>query len=105
MSDTEDFAAMFAREAARPVLEVGQAVKGRVFHITAESVFVDVGGKGEAWIDAAELTDDEGKLKVKVGDEIEATVVRTGDETRLSYKLQRGAQARQALAMAQESGM
>jgi small subunit ribosomal protein S1 len=80
-------------------------VKGRVFHVTAESVFVDVGGKGEAWIDASELTDEEGKLRVKVGDEVEATVVKTGDETRLSYKLQRGAQARQALAMAHESGM
>src|SRR5437667_8663937 len=104
--DSEDFATLFARhEAAGPALQVGQAVKGRVFHITAESVFVDVGGKGEAWIDAGELTDDEGKLRVKVGDEIEATVVKTGDETRLSYKLQRGAHARQALAMAHDSGM
>jgi small subunit ribosomal protein S1 len=104
--ETEDFAALFARhEAASQALQVGQTVKGRVFHITAESVFVDVGGKGEAWIDRAELLDDEGKLRVAVGDEIEATVVKTGDETRLSYKLQRGAQARQALAMAHESGM
>ena len=104
--DSEDFAKLFAQhEAAGPALQVGQVVKGHVFHITSESVFVDVGGKGEAWIDASELTDDEGKLRVKVGDEIEATVVRTGDETRLSYKLQRSAQARQALAMAHESGM
>src|SRR5688572_23167058 len=99
---SEDFATLFARhEATGPALQVGQVVKGRVFHISAESVFVDVGGKGEAWIDASELLDDEGKLRVKVGDDIEATVVKTGDETRLSYKLQRGAQARQALAMAQ----
>lgn len=104
--DSEDFATLFARqEAAGPALQVGQAVKGRVFHITAESVFVDVGGKGEAWIDRAELTDEEGRLRVAVGDEVEATVVKTGDETRLSYKLQRGAQAREALAMAHESGL
>ena len=104
--DSEDFATLFARqEATGPALQVGQAVKGRVFHITGEAVFVDVGGKGEAWIDATELTDEQGKLRVKVGDEVEATVVKTGDETRLSYKLQRGAQARQALAMAHESGM
>ena len=104
--DSEDFATLFAKhEATGPALQVGQAVKGRVFHITGEAVFVDVGGKGEAWIDAAELTDDQGKLRVKVGDEVEATVVKTGDETRLSYKLQRGAQARAALAMAHESGM
>ena len=105
MSDTEDFAAMFAREAARPVLEVGQIVKGRVIHITAESVFVDVGGKGEAWIERAELTDQDGRLKVAVGDEVEATVVSTGDEVRLSHKLRQGAQARQALAVAAQTGI
>src|SRR5213594_3522556 len=105
MSDAEDFATLFAREAVRPVLEVGQIVKGRVIHLAAESVFVDVGGKGEAWIERAELTDGEGKLRVAVGDEVEATVVSTGDEIRLSHKLRQGAQARQALAMAAQTGI
>src|SRR2546426_399316 len=103
MSDPEDFAALFARESARPTLEVGQVVKGRVIHIDAENVFVDVGGKGEAWMERAELLDQEGKLRVGVGDEIEATVVATGDEIRLSHKLRQGAQARQALAGAEET--
>ena len=105
MSDAEDFATLFAREAARPVLEIGQLVKGRVIQITAESVFVDVGGKGEAWIERAELTDADGKLKVGVGDQVEATVVSTGDEVRLSHKLRQGAQARQALAVAAQTGI
>ena len=105
MSDPEDFATLFAREAARPVLEVGQIVKGRVIQITAESVFVDVGSKGEAWIERAELTDADGRLKVAVGDEVEATVVAAGDEVRLSHKLRQGAQARQALAMAAQTGI
>src|SRR2546425_9241029 len=105
MSDPEDFATLFAREAARPVLEVGQVVRGRVIQIAAESVFVDVGGKGEAWIDRAELTDEDGRLKVAIGDEIEAAVVSTRDEIRLSYKLQRGAQAKEALAAASRSGI
>ena len=105
MSDPEDFATLFAREAARPILEVGQIVKGRVIQITAESVFVDVGSKGEAWIERAELTDADGKLKVAVGDEVEATVVSTGDEVRLSHKLRQGAQARQALAVAAQTGI
>jgi small subunit ribosomal protein S1 len=105
MSDPEDFATLFAREAARTVLEVGQMVKGRVIQITAESVFVDVGGKGEAWIERAELTDADGRLKVAVGDEVEATVVSTGDEVRLSHKLRQGAQARQALAVAAQTGI
>ena len=40
-----------------------------------------------------------------VGDEVEATVVGTGDEIRLSHKLRRGAQAREALEMAAQSGI
>src|SRR6202008_1234432 len=93
MDDSEDFATLFARSEAGPTLERGQAVKGRVIQITSDHVFVDVGGKGEAWIDRAELTDDAGRLRVAVGDEVEATVVGTG------------AQAREALELAAQSGV
>src|SRR6267142_511901 len=79
MSDTEDFATLFARESARRALEIGQVVKGRIIHIDAENVSVD--------------------------DEVEATVVATGDEIRLSHKLRQGAQARQALAVAAQTGI
>ena len=99
----EDFAEMFARHESAHAIERGEVVKGRVIQIVGESIFVDVGGKGEAWIDRAELTDDDGKLKVAVGDEIEATVVSTGDDIRLSHKLRQGAQAREALALAVQS--
>jgi len=102
---SEDFAALFAQHEARRALEVGQVVKGRVIQIAAENVFVDIGGKGEAWIDRAELTDDEGRLRVAVGDEVEAAVISTGDEVRLSFKLRQGAHAREALAAAAESGL
>ena len=105
MPDSEDFAALFAQHEAQRALEKGQVVKGRVIQITAEHVFVDVGAKGEAWIDRAELTDAEGLLRVKVGDEVEATVVSTGDEIRLSHKLRQGAQAREALAVAAQTGV
>jgi len=105
MTDAEDFATLFAAHEARTTLEIGQVVKGRIIQITAEHVFVDVGGKGEAWIDRAELADDAGTLRVAVGDEVEATVVATGDEIRLSHKLRQGAQAREALAMAARSGL
>src|SRR5262245_3683092 len=98
--ESEDFAALFAREGARQRLEVGQPVKGRILQIGDETVFVDVGAKGEALIDRAELEDEHGRVKVAVGDEIEATVIRAGDEIRLSYRLLQGAQARQGLALA-----
>ena len=105
MPESEDFAALFAQHEAQRALEKGQVVKGRVIQITAEHVFVDVGAKGEAWIDRAELTDGEGQLRVKVGDEVEATVVSTGDEIRLSHKVRQGAQAREALAVAAQTGV
>jgi small subunit ribosomal protein S1 len=103
--EQEDFAALLAREQARPVLEVGEVVKGRVIQIGAETVFVDVHGKGEALIARAELEDEQGALRVAVGDEVEATVVSTGDEIRLSHRLMRGVQARQALEAAAASGV
>src|SRR5918996_210138 len=103
MSESEDFATLFARHEGSRSVEVGQVVRGRVIQITAEHVFVDVGGKGEAWIDRGELSDDEGRLRVGVGDEVEATVVKTGDEVRLSHRLRQGAQAREALAVGGET--
>jgi small subunit ribosomal protein S1 len=104
-SEPEDFATLFAREGARRWLEVGQVVTGRILQIGEETIFVDVGGKGEALIDRAELTDAEGHVTVRVGDSIEATVVRTGDAIRLSYRLLQGAQAREGLAVAAETGL
>lgn len=104
-SPSEDFATLLARQEGRTALEVGEVVKGRVILLTPEHVFVDVGGKGEAWIDAAELTDETGRPSVAVGDEIEATVVSTGDEVRLSSRLRQGARAREALAAAAGSGV
>src|SRR5947207_2307975 len=101
----EDFAALFAKHEARHTVERGQVVKGRVIQISDEHVFVDVGGKGEAWIDRPGRTDDQGRLKIKVGDEIEATVVATGDEIRLSHRLRQGGHAREALAVAAQTGV
>jgi small subunit ribosomal protein S1 len=104
-SEQEDFATLFAREGAQRALEVGQVVKGRILQIGDETIFVDVGGKGEALIDRAELEDEDGNLKLAAGDDIEATVVRTGDEVRLSYRLLQGVQAREGLAVAAQTGL
>ena len=103
--EQEDFAALFAREATRPALEVGQVVTGRILQIGDETVFVDVGSKGEALIDRAEMADEHGNVTLAVGDAIEATVVSTGDEIRLSHRLLQGVQARQGLAVAAETGL
>jgi len=103
--DPEDFATLFASVGAGPALEVGQVVKGRIIQVGAETIFVDVRGKGEALIDRGELEDEQGRLGVGVGDEVEATVISIGDEIRLSHKLLKGAQAREALEVAAQAGL
>jgi len=103
--DPEDFATLFASVGAEPALELGQIVKGRIIQIGAETIFVDVHGKGEALIARGELEDAQGRLGVGVGDEIEATVISTGDEVRLSHKLLKGTQAREALEVAAQAGL
>ena len=105
VASQEDFATLFAREQTGPTLQTGQVVKGRVLQIGADSVFIDVHGKGEGLIARAELENDDGSLQVAVGDELEATVLSTDGEIRLSRKLLKGAQARVMLEAAVESGL
>ncbi|MEL6178054.1 MAG: S1 RNA-binding domain-containing protein [Myxococcota bacterium] len=80
----EDFGAVFEASLAadtagsnpqRPGFAEGDQVKGRVVHIGSDNVFVDLGAKSEGYISRAELTDDEGKLTVEMGSEVEAYVV------------------------------
>ena len=73
----EDFAAMFAASTKARQVERGQTVQGTIVAFGAEVAFVNVGGKGEAEIDLAELKDADGKLEASVGDRIEAVVVST----------------------------
>ena len=101
----EDFAALLAQEATQPTLQTGQIVKGSVIQIGEDSIFVDVRDKGEGIIARAELEDEDGSLQVEVGDEIEATVLSTEGEIRLSRKLLKGMQARQQLEAAFSHGL
>ena len=73
--EEEDFAAMFEASLKAKRFEKGQTVEGTIVAIGPEVAFVDVGGKGEAMIDVAELKNDDGELEVAVGDRIQAVVV------------------------------
>src|SRR5262249_37169880 len=96
----EDFATLLARARTRPALQEGQVVKGRVIQIGEDIVLVEVQGSVEAVIARAELEDEQGNLQVSIGDEVEATVMATENEVRLSRKLLKGIQAREQLGMA-----
>ena len=87
----EDFAAMFEASLKAKRVEKGQTIEGTIVAIGPEVAFVDVGGKGEATIEIAELKDADGDLEVAVGDRIQAMVVSTVGGLTLSRKLVRGA--------------
>ena len=102
----EDFASLLAHEETGPTtLDEGQIVKGRVVQISDDSVFVDIQEKGEAIIARAELEDAQGNLEVGVDDEVEATVISTDGEIRLSRKLLKGMKARALLENAVAHGL
>jgi len=82
--DDEDFASLFAaseqqtKRREKPI-KAGDVVRGRVIAVGASSAFVAVGGKAEAAIDVNEFRDPQtGEVSLKVGDELEATVVDDG---------------------------
>lgn len=88
---TEDFAALFEASHTAKRISQGQTIEGTIVGIGADVAFVDVGGKGEATIDVAELKDADGDIEVSVGDRIQAVVVSTAGGLTLSRRLARGA--------------
>jgi small subunit ribosomal protein S1 len=80
MSEKEDFASLFGEFERRQggtgknEPEVGDKVSGTVISIRDDGVYIDLGGKTEGLAELDELTDDEGRLKVAVGDRVELAV-------------------------------
>src|SRR5579859_4041489 len=73
----EDFAALFEASIKARQFSRGQPVAGTIVAIGSKVAFVNLGGKGEAEIDLAELKDADGRIEVAVGGRIEAMVVST----------------------------
>ena len=102
---TEDFAALFeASQRAKRIVQ-GQTIEGTIVGIGADVAFVDVGGKGEATIDVAELKDADGDLEAAVGDRIQAVVVSTSGGLMLSRRLARNAATDRQIENAFRSGL
>ena len=88
MSDhEEDFAAMFEASTQAKRLDQGELVEGRIVAIGPEVALVDVGRKGEAVIDIAELKNADGEIEVALGDRVQAMVVSTQGGLTLSRRL------------------
>jgi small subunit ribosomal protein S1 len=104
-TEEDDFAALFEASLKAKRFEKGQTIEGTVVAIGPEVAFIDVGGKGEASIDIAELKDPDGDLEVAVGERIQAVVVSTAGGLTLSRKLARGAATLRQLEDAFHSGL
>jgi small subunit ribosomal protein S1 len=61
-------------------LAEGEVLKGQVVQIGKEFVMLDVGGKSEGRISLQEFLDQDGNVTIKMGDQVEALLVRVDDE-------------------------
>jgi small subunit ribosomal protein S1 len=101
----EDFASMFEASVKARRFNRGQTIEGTVVGLGPKVAFVDVGGKGEAEIDLAELKDANGNIEVAVGDRIQAVVVSTGGGIVLSRRGVRNAATQRELEDAFRAGL
>ncbi|MBK9036720.1 MAG: S1 RNA-binding domain-containing protein [Myxococcales bacterium] len=114
MTDDDDFAALFAQTeqgqtkasavVKRP--KPGDMVTGVITSIGKDAVFVDLGGKSEGVLDRDQVVADDGTVRVKIGDKIEARVAgeRNGALV-LRVRLGRGSEAKAELVQAHELGI
>ncbi|MFZ0961302.1 MAG: S1 RNA-binding domain-containing protein [Terriglobia bacterium] len=106
MSDqSEDFAAMFEASTQAKRLDQGELVEGKIVSIGPEVALVDVGRKGEAVMDIAELKNADGEIEVALGDRVQAMVVSTSGGLTLSRKLAGAAASDRQFEAAFQSGL
>jgi len=103
--EEEDFASMFEASVKARRFNRGQTIAGIIVGLGPKVAFVDVGGKGEAEIDMAELKDANGNVEVAVGDRIEAMVVSTSGGIVLSRRGVRNAATQRELEDAFRAGL
>jgi small subunit ribosomal protein S1 len=101
----EDFASMFEASVKARQFNRGQTIEGTIVGFGSTVAFVNVGGKGEAEIDIAELKDADGELEVSIGDRIQALVVSTSGGLVLSRKGVRNAATQRELEDAFRAGL
>ena len=107
----DSFAAMFEQQPVAPrkrrAIRIGDRLDAIVIQVGRDAVFVELDGKQQAFLEAAELRDDDGTINVKVGDKISANVVEINDEqgvVRLGRSLGKPGSVA-ALEMAKASGL
>ena len=105
--EEESFAELLQGSFVKPVrYNPGQKVKAKIVKISAEWIFLDLGGKSEGYLDRKELLDEEGNLSVKEGDLMEAYFLSTdNNEMRFTTRITGGDAGRHYLEEAWRSGI
>ncbi|HUL00897.1 MAG TPA: 30S ribosomal protein S1 [Nitrospirota bacterium] len=95
----ENFASMLEKSLTkRSRLEPGQKVEAVIVKISPEWIFLDLGGKGEGYLDKKELMDAAGELAVKEGDTIQAYFLSSdNNELHFTTKIVSGPAGRQQI--------
>ncbi len=92
---------------ARVTLEKGDRVRGTVVGLRSREAIIDLGAKREAMLNLDEITNAPEPRELKVGDEVEGTIVDEGSEgepARLTTQVPGGRLGRQYLAEAKREG-
>src|SRR5512138_71764 len=97
-----EFAEMFHDSLKQ--LKVGEVVKGVVVQVTQDFVLVDVGYKSEGCIASGEFIDENGELKVNVGDEVRVLFERAENERGYIVLSKKKAESQVAWERIAESG-
>ena len=103
--DAEDFAAMFEASVQAKRLDQGELVEGTIVAIGPEVALVDVGRKGEAVMDIAELKNADGEFEVALGDRVQAMVVSTVGRLTVSRRLAGAAASDRQFEVAFQNGL
>jgi small subunit ribosomal protein S1 len=96
----ENFADLFEKSYKEPSrLEPGHKVEAPIVKLTPEWALIEVGGKGEGYVDINELKDADGNLIAKEGDVVRAWFLRSEEgEMRFTTRIGTGPAARAQLA-------
>jgi len=106
-TEEESFADLLQQSSVKSVrFDPGQKVKATIVKVSAEWIFLDLGGKSEGYLERKELLDEEGNVSVKEGDVVEAYFLSKDDnDLRFTTKITGGEAGRHYLEEAWESGI
>lgn len=91
-TENNDFARLFEEKMGnlRTTIRTGEKVRGKVTMIGQNTIFVNLGTRADGLLDKKDLLDDDGQLKVKEGDIVEAFCMAWTDEgIKLAVKMSR----------------